>query len=507
MTSADVNAIQPDGSDVNAADAQPAVVEDIVSVNKKGSKPDNKVAKGLFILFVCAILVGLLAWFSQNWLNTRKAQLRENSTPRAAADTSKVFNPEGTGTAVPGPKLGAESGATPPSMTAATTALRPGASRADGVRPLRGADGKVMVNAQGKAMGVDGEGNVVEVPAIATVSSEPGRKPLPGEAAGTSQAGQQAPKPPSRYGGALFVGEPAKATTTAAADSGNGQAAAATPEAQQAQQIADILRVAGLGAGQGSRNQQFGLGGAPATSTAAASVGGNEPMRPGTVGSALYSSSTPVAMASLMTDQNLILPKGAQADCTLSGRIVDEVPGFTSCVLAQDLYSDNGKVLLIEKGSKLEGEYGVTNQLGQERLFVTWSRCRTPQGVQIDLTSPGADRLGTSGIPGHLDNRWGARIGAALLISFVKDVSVAIINRQTQNQGTNGSTVLLGQNTMNGSSQLAEEVIKQTMKTRARLTSNQGDRVSVYVARDLDFSPVYALKTAGTADAIRVLTR
>jgi type IV secretion system protein VirB10 len=231
--------------------------------------------------------------------------------------------------------------------------------------------------------------------------------------------------------------------------------------------------------------------------------------RPGTVGNALFSSATPVAVAKRFADQNLVLPKGRQADCILTGRIVDEVPGFTSCVLAQNLYSDNGRVLLLERGSELTGEYGITNQLGSERLFVTWQRVKTPEGIEVDLSSPGTDRLGTSGLPGHLDNRWGARIGAALLISFVKDITVAVINNQ--NKSTSGTSVNVqtspGQNTVNASSSLAEEVIKQTIKTRPRLTINEGDRIAIYVARDLDFSPVYALKASGNAGTAKLLSR
>lgn len=524
----DTNSIQPgdpsgEPSNLNAALAQPAPVEDIVSVNKKGTS-DNKLAKGIFILLACAILLGVLAWFSQNWLNARKAQMKASSGPKAAEDTAQVFNPEKTGAAAPKPKLGADSGLPPPSQAAASPTIQPGAARDDGIRALRGADGKVMVNAQGHAMGVDKDGNVVEVPAIAAIGTDPApaRKPLPGEAAAGQApgqgAGQQAqPKPPSRYGGSMFVGEPAKPSGTNAPGAAEGNSSAASYAIAQTQQqlIADILRNAGLGGGQGARP-----GATPPTPAPTATPYFGQPpgatlnsppeqARPGTVGSTLFSSATPVAFAQRMTDQNLILPKGRQADCILTGRIIDEVPGFTSCVLAQNLYSDNGRVLLLERGSELTGEYGVTNQLGLERLFVTWTRVKTPEGIEVDLTSPGADRLGTSGLPGHLDNRWGARIGAAFLLSFVKDITVAIINNQAKESSSTTVSVQTapGQNTLNASSELAQEVIKQTIKVRPRLTINEGERISIYVARDLDFSPVYALKTAGTAGATRLLTR
>lgn len=519
--STDATNIEPgDPSQLNAPagpETVPEVAEDIVSVNKKG-KSDNKVAKAVFLLVVGAMLVGVMAYFSQVWLNNRKAQMRANSGPKAAEDTSQVFNPEKTGAAAPKPKLGAESGLPPPSATAASGPMAPGASRDDGIRPMRGADGKVMVNPQGRAMGVDKDGNIVEVPAITAMNGDPaGRKPLPGDGAAGGQqgqgGGQQQQKPPSRYAGSLFVGEPAKPSTTATntgADTSNTQQASAAIAQAQAQQISEILRAAGVGGGaQPSRAPGVapvpGVPGAPGS-------GGTPPdqARPGTVGATLYSSATPVAFAKRMSDQNLILPKGRQADCVLTGRIIDEVPGFTSCVLAQNLYSDNGRVLLLERGSELTGEYGTTNQLGLERLFVTWTRLKTPEGIEIDLSSPGSDRLGTSGLPGHLDNRWGARIGAAFLLSFVKDVTVAIINKQQQSNNSSSTvnvTTQPGQNTLNASSQLAEEVIKQTLKVRPRLTINEGDRISIYVARDLDFSPVYALKTAGVAGATRLLTK
>ena len=512
----DANNIDPgDPSNLNAAPAAPEVVEDIVSVNKKGSS-DNKFAKAIFFLLMGVMLVGVMAWFSQNWLNTRKAQMKANSGPKAAEDTTQVFNPEKTGTSVAKPKLGSESGLPAPSLAAAANPVQPGAPR-DDCRALRGADGKVMVNAQGRAMCVDKDGNVVEVPAITALTGDPtGRTPLPGEGASgqgqgqQGQGGQAQQKPPSRYAGSLFVGDPSKPSNVNTAAGTDGTSNPATGNAlgqTQAQQIAEILRSAGLGGAQQTRSGAA----APAPVAGPGSMLGAPPeqARPGTIGSALYSSATPVAMAKRMTDQNLILPKGRQADCVLTGRIIDEVPGFTSCVLVQNLYSDNGRVLLLERGSELTGEYGVSNQLGLERLFVTWTRLKTPEGIEIDLSSPGSDPLGTSGIPGHLDNRWGVRIGAAFLLSFVKDITVAIINKQTASNSNATVSVQSapGPNTLNASSALAEKVIKQTIKVRPRLTINEGDRISIYVARDLDFSPVYALKTAGIAGATRLLTK
>jgi type IV secretion system protein VirB10 len=497
-----------DAIDLNAFPAEPT--PEIVSVNKKGSAGDNKIAKAVFILVIGSLLVGVLVFFGQKWLNDRKASMRANNAPRTAETGADPFNPEKTGIKAPKPKLGSDAG--PPPVAAAPALNQPGAVRNDGIRPLRGADGKVMVNAQGRAMGVDSQGNVVDVPAIGALMDDAGKKPLPGQQVAGNQAAGSQVKPPSRFGGSLFVGEPAKSSSDGSA--------AGSPNSVQS--YIELLKAAGVGAAPGAAAQGQRPGAlAPTPSPNATPFFGqpagatlNSPAqqeRPGTVGATLYGSATPVAFAKRLSDQNLILPKGRQADCILTGSISDEVPGFTSCVLAQNMYSDNGRVLLLERGSELTGEYGVTNQLGNERLFVTWLRLKTPEGVDVDIASPGTDRLGTSGLLGHLDNRWGARIGASLLLSFVKDISVAVINNQTKN--SNGGTSISvgtaqpGQATLGAGSALAEEVIKQTIKIRPRLTINEGDRIAVYVARDLDFSPVYALKASGAGGAARVVAK
>lgn len=505
--SSDTNVVGGQPSELNALTPEPT--PDIVSVNKKGSAGDNKIGKAIFILVIGSLLVGALVFFSQKWLNDKKAAMRASSAPKTAEAGADPFNPEKTGTKAPRPKLGADAAA--PVVADAPAATQPGSFRKDGIRPLRGADGKVMVNAQGRAMGVDSQGNVVEVPAIAALMDDGVKKPLPGQAPTVAGGGQAAPAPPSRYGGSLFVGETPKPNANSSG----------TTQQSSVQSYIDLLKAAGVGGTPTGASS--GLAGAvsPTLSPSATPFFGQPPgatlnspaqqERSGTVGSTLYGSATPVAFAKRLSDQNLILPKGRQADCILTSRISDEVPGFTSCVLAQNMYSDNGRVLLLERGSELSGEYGVTNQLGNERLFVTWLRVKTPDGVDVDIASPGTDRLGTSGLKGDLDNRWGARIGASLLLSFVKDITVAVIANQSKN--SNGGTSISvgspqpGQATIGAGSALAEEVIKQTIKIRPRLTINEGDRIAVYVARDLDFSTVYALKSSGAGGVARVVAK
>jgi type IV secretion system protein VirB10 len=50
-------------------------------------------------------------------------------------------------------------------------------------------------------------------------------------------------------------------------------------------------------------------------------------------------------------------------------------------------------------------------------------------------------------------------------------------------------------NTQQTGNEMASKVLEGTINIPPTLTKNQGERVSIFVARDLDFSSVYGLTT------------
>jgi type IV secretion system protein VirB10 len=216
------------------------------------------------------------------------------------------------------------------------------------------------------------------------------------------------------------------------------------------------------------------------------------PVPGGLFGGQLPSSLTPRVTAGLISNRSLTLPKGTAFTCALKTRLVSAASGFVSCQVLRNVYSDDGRVLLIERGSHMDGEYRATSvRAGTVRIPVLWTRVRTPNAVTVDIESPGIGPLGESGIDGYVDNRWVERIGAALLLSLIDDaVQIAVAG---QGHDAAGSTVGMP-STTSSAGKLAEKVLDSTINIPPLIYQNQGAIVGIYVARDVDFSSVYELK-------------
>ncbi|NVD39737.1 type IV secretion system protein VirB10 [Ensifer sp. HO-A22] len=197
-------------------------------------------------------------------------------------------------------------------------------------------------------------------------------------------------------------------------------------------------------------------------------------------------------------NRNYIVAMGTSIPCVLETALSSDQPGFASCIINRDLFSDNGRVVLMEKGTQVVGEYRGGLRRGQKRLFVLWSRAKTPTGVIIALASPATDALGRAGFDGHVDSHWWERFGSALLLSIVGDVA-SFAGRQLQDQNVDAES------TTGAGRQAAAIAVEQSINIAPTLSKHQGELVSIFVARDLDFSGIYDLRV--TEPRNRVLER
>ncbi len=229
---------------------------------------------------------------------------------------------------------------------------------------------------------------------------------------------------------------------------------------------------------------------------------------------------------------NFYIPKGTHIPCSLRTRIVSSLGGSVACTVSNNIYSANGNVLLVEKGSTVTGTYkGGSLENGVERLYVVWEEIRTINNVVINIDSGATGPLGASGVHGEVDNHWAMRFGAATLLSLVEiagNLAVAKISTpdnvepkvyygvseetstsvgDTNSTSTKRSTTpVISNSTTNGSNSMYPQqavgalqgsmniILQKFIDVKPTLYKSHGDRIGIYVAKDLDFSNVYKLR-------------
>ena len=183
-----------------------------------------------------------------------------------------------------------------------------------------------------------------------------------------------------------------------------------------------------------------------AGSQASASAGGSNasnaaPPARDALGDALRPTLVSGTSAGKLADRTFMMTQGNLLDCSLDVAISSSVPGMTKCTLTRSVYGDDRKVVLLERGTELTGQYQGGMQQGQKRLFILWVRAKTPSGVVITLSSPGTDSLGRGGVDGFVDTHFWERFGAGLLLSVIDDVfQLGLAKVQNGSGGTRRSS-------------------------------------------------------------------
>lgn len=184
------------------------------------------------------------------------------------------------------------------------------------------------------------------------------------------------------------------------------------------------------------------------------------------------------AVARPMTNPTTTVTQGTFIPAVLETAINTDVPGFVRAVVSQDVRSFDGKRVLIPRSSRLIGQYQSGVEQGQRRAYVIWTRLIRPDGVSVDLASPGVSFDGTTGLAGDVNTHFLQRFGSGLLLSVVGGLGAVATG------GVGG--LILG----SGAQGAANSAVQQNGQISPTIRVPMGEPIRVYVARDLDFSRV-----------------
>jgi type IV secretory pathway VirB10-like protein len=200
---------------------------------------------------------------------------------------------------------------------------------------------------------------------------------------------------------------------------------------------------------------------------------------------------------------NMIL-QGKIINAILETAIDTSEPSTVRAVITKDVYAEEGKNVLIPRGSRVIGSYSSEISAGRARLMINWSRIIRIDGMSLNIASIAADRLGRAGITGELDNKYASRLANTLLSSVLNigmaiaadkinksNVSIISGNDGTSTTGSGGSLSLMEVTRDFGeeSRKILEE-LDGTLKPVIRV--GQGERIIIMVTQDVTL-PVYRM--------------
>jgi type IV secretion system protein VirB10 len=181
------------------------------------------------------------------------------------------------------------------------------------------------------------------------------------------------------------------------------------------------------------------------------------------------------ASAGVLANRTTTVPQGTLIPAVLETALDSTRPGLARAIVSRNIRGFDGTRILVPRGSRLIGEYGTQIESGQNRLLVNWIRLIRPDGATVAIGSPAADTMGRGGIRASVNTHFFERFAGAILQSAL-DVGVSLAQRSVDSSvvvlpGTQGFRPTPTQ-------------IRPTLKVKAATS------ISIFVARDLDFTSV-----------------
>jgi type IV secretion system protein VirB10 len=221
------------------------------------------------------------------------------------------------------------------------------------------------------------------------------------------------------------------------------------------------------------------------------------------------------AHATVNKRTDALAPQGFMIRAVLETAVQSDLAGMVRAITTEDVYSFDGRRVLIPKGTMLTGEYKSSLSRGQTRVFMIWTRMLRADGVSMMLGSIGTDSLGRSGVTGEVDDHFVERFGSAMMLTIAGGTAqfIGALGSDQSSSGvqyaydsstgqlipiagsqnsTLNSARQIGANTVAQSvTKMAEEALKNSINIPPTIHIDQGTRIIVFVKRDLDFSEIY----------------
>lgn len=184
------------------------------------------------------------------------------------------------------------------------------------------------------------------------------------------------------------------------------------------------------------------------------------------------------------------IASGEFIHAVLESALDSDLPGEIRAVISTPVYAYVGDSPLIPAGSRLIGQYSSSVLQGQDRVFVIWNRIILPNGIAVQLNSPGVDAIGQPGMGADsINTHFFSRFGEAGLLSIIGAgaANVGVTTGDQYNSASEYRTAIA-----QSFQQSANDSLQNSTQMGPTLRIYQGAEINVFVAHDLDFYNVLA---------------
>jgi type IV secretion system protein VirB10 len=205
------------------------------------------------------------------------------------------------------------------------------------------------------------------------------------------------------------------------------------------------------------------------------------PLAPGAQETSSASSATSPAK-SPAKPQTYVLFEGSVFETVLTNRLNGSFNGPVNCQVATDIWSRDHRHLLIPQGSRILGESRRVAEQDQERLAIVFHRMIMPDGYSVDLDQlAGLDQQGAAAVSDQVNHHYLSTFGTSILLGVISGFAISGTSAGYSASGVDAYR----QGVASQMSQSSTRILDRQLSRLPTITIREGQRINVYVSKDL----------------------
>lgn len=182
------------------------------------------------------------------------------------------------------------------------------------------------------------------------------------------------------------------------------------------------------------------------------------------------------------TGKQYRLFEGTWIEAVLTNRLNATFTGPVNCMVTTNVYSHDRQHVLIPQGSRVLGEARRVDQLGQQRVAVSFHRIVMPDGYSVSLDQfQGLNQVGETGLKDKVNHHYTRIFGASLALGAIAGFSLHNTNQGLNQSGMDAYRAGVAQNL----GQSGTRILDRFLNILPTLTIREGHRVKIYLSGDL----------------------